>query len=297
MVQAAKKSGVIALMGTQQRAGPHFKKAVELIQSNRLGKIGLVECWNYSNAKGRTGRQPDSEPPPGYHWDQWLGPAPAVPFNASRLDHSWWFDYGGGMLTNWAIHHLDIILWAMKSWSPSAVVSTGGKFVVDDLADTPDTLDAVWEFPAWMMQYRYRGFSNYHPNPNRPNHHGICFHGSQATLVIDRFGYEVWDDAAPKEPAEKMGAVPYFNADDPNKSEQDGPWQRLFIDCVKEGKKPPLNLEESHKGTVCCHLANIAYLTKRKIWWDAEKETIIGDTEAAQMLERPRRKGYELPKG
>lgn len=73
---------------------------------------GLVESFNYSNAGKRTGRFPDSDPPRGYHWNEYLGPAPLVPFNRARLANSWWFDYSGGMLTNWAIHHIDIILWA-----------------------------------------------------------------------------------------------------------------------------------------------------------------------------------------
>jgi predicted dehydrogenase len=295
MVRATTKAGVIAMMGTQQRAGPHYQKAVELVRGGRLGRIGLVECWNYSNTGQRTGKRPDAEPPPGYHWDRWLGPAPYVPFNWGRLDNSWWFDYGGGMMTNWAIHHVDIILWAMQAWSPRAVTSTGGKLVVDDAADTPDTVDAVWEFDGWHMQYRYRGFSNFHPNPTRPSHHGIAFHGNKATLVLDRFGYELWDDAKPQEIAGKVAAVPYFDAKEPGKSEQDGPWQRLFVDCVKGLKKPPLALEESHRGTVCCHLANIAYRVGRRIRWNGERETIPGDAEAAALLARPRRKGYELP--
>jgi predicted dehydrogenase len=297
MVNATEKHGVVAMMGTQQRAGTHYQKAVEMIRNGRLGKVGLVECWNYSNTRGRVGQRPDSEPPAGYHWDRWLGPAPLVPFNWGRLDNSWWFDYGGGMMTNWAVHHIDIILWAMQSYVPSAAVCTGGKFVIDDIADTPDTIEASWEFPGWVMQYRYRGFSNFHPNPSRPSHHGIAFHGNEATLVIDRHGYELWAESNPKEVAEKMSAVPYFTASDPGRSEQDGRWQRSFIDCVKEKKSPPLSLEESHQGTVCCQLANISYLVGRKVRWDGKAESISDDKEAAALLDRPRRKGYELPKG
>jgi predicted dehydrogenase len=295
MVKASKRSGVIAMMGTQQRAGPHYQQAVELIRSGRLGKVALVECWNYHNTGNRVGRHPDSEPPPGCHWDRWLGPAPLVPFNPGRLNNSWWFDYAGGMLTNWAVHHIDIILWAMQQWSPGAVSCSGGKFVVDDMADTPDTIQASWEFPGWLMQYEYRGFNNFHSVQSRPNHHGICFHGNKATMVLDRFGYGIWNDSKPDDVAESMKAVPYFDAKDPKKSGQDGPWQRLFIDCVKTGKQPPLDLEESHKATVCCHLANIAYVVGRKIRWDPVSEAIPGDEGAAGLLSHPRRKGYELP--
>lgn len=297
MVKASNKSGVVSMMGTQQRAGPHYQKAVELIRAGRLGKIALVECWNYHNTGGRVGHAKDSETPAGYHWDRWLGPAPFVPFNMGRLNNSWWFDYAGGMMTNWAIHHIDIILWAMNDYSPRSVVCSGGKFVVNDMADTPDTIEANWRFSDWLMHYRYRGFNNFHNVQDRPNHHGICFYGNKATMVLDRHGFEIWNDGNPKEVAEKMGAIPYFDAKNPGKSEQDGPWHRLFVDCVKGQKRPPLTLEESHKGTVCCHLANISYLCEgRKIQWDAEKENISNDSQAAGLLARSRRKGYELPK-
>ncbi len=295
MVEATRKAGVITMMGTQQRAGPHYQKAIELVRGGRLGKVALVECWNYHNTGQRVGRVADSEPPPGYHWDRWLGAAPWVPFNQGRLNNSWWFDYGGGMMTNWAIHHIDIILWAMQNWSPQAVVCTGGKFVVDDMADTPDTIEAAWEFSDWVMHYQYRGFNNFHSVQSRPNNHGICFHGNKATLVLDRFGYEIRDDKNSKEIAENMSGKPYFRAEAPSESEQDGPWQRLFIDCVKQGKQPPLTLEESHKATVCCHLANISYLAGSKLRWDSAKEQVPGDEKAARLLSRPRRKGYELP--
>jgi predicted dehydrogenase len=295
MVEATRRSGVIAIMGTQQRAGPHYQKAVELIQSGRLGKVALVESWNYHQTGNRVGRPPDSEPPEGCHWDRWLGPAPLVPFNRARLDSSWWFDYGGGMLTNWGVHHLDVIFWAMNAPVPESVQCAGGKFVVEDVADSPDTIEATWEFPGWLMQYRYRGFNTFHTVQDRPHHHGICFYGNRATLVIDRHGYHIRDNDQPGQVAERMDAIPYFDRNNPLRSEQDGPWQRLFIDCVQEKQQVPLTLEDSHQATVWCQLANIAYLTGRRIQWDARTENIPGDTEAAALLDRPRRRGYELP--
>lgn len=294
MVAAAQKSGVVAMMGTQQRGYEHYLKGLELVQSGRLGNIALVECWNYHDSGRRVGRSPDSDPPPGYHWDRWLGPAPLVAFNLSRLNNSWWFDYAGGMMTNWAVHHIDIILWAMRASSPTTVACSGGKYVVDDLADTPDTIEASWEFPNFLMQYSYRGFNNFHPLRGRPNHHGICFHGNRATLVLDRSGYELWQEGKPNEPVETAKNTRYWGDNKPG-NEVDGPWQRLFIDCIKSGKQPPVDLADSHRATVCCHLANISYLVGRKLRWDGMREAILGDDEAAKLLSRPRRKGYELP--
>jgi predicted dehydrogenase len=292
MVRATKKYNVLSMMGTQQRIGPHYQQAVQLVQSGRLGKVALVECWNYHNTGARVGRSQDSEVPAGLHWDMWLGPAPYVPYNRSRMSNSWWFDYAGGMMTNWAIHHIDIILWAMNSYSPTAVACSGGKYVVDDMADCPDTIEASWEFPGWLMQYSYRGFNSYHKFQSRPNHHGICFQGDKATLILDRHGFEIWDG---NKQAEKVSGIPYMDQRDAMRSEQDGPWQRLFVQCIREKRSTPLDLEDSHKGTVCCHLANISYLVGRKVQWDAASESIPGDSQAAALLSRPRRKGYELP--
>jgi predicted dehydrogenase len=125
------------------------------------------------------------------------------------------------MLTNWAVHHIDIILWAMNSYSPTAVSCSGGKLVVDDLADTPDTIEASWEFAGpngpWMMQYSYRGFNNFHKYAARPNHHGICFQGTKASLLLDRHGYEIWEESGSKKVGEKVEGVPYFSAKEPNR--------------------------------------------------------------------------------
>jgi predicted dehydrogenase len=285
MVEAAKKAGVIAVMGTQQRAGAHFQKAVELVRSGRLGKVAHVECWNYHDvARQRGGRPADRPPPAGLLWDRWLGPAPEVPFNPLRLSYSWWFDYGGGMMTNWTVHHIDVILWAMGYAPPRSVQASGGLMVTDTLSDAPDLVDASWEFPDWVLRYSYSGFSNFHRLQSRPHHHGILFYGSEATLALDRHGYEIYDNSAPGKTVEKEP-----------RSEQDGPWQEHFVRSVKEGKKPAVGLEESHQATACCLIANIAYRLKRRIRWDGAAETVPSDTEAAALLSRPRRKGYELP--
>jgi predicted dehydrogenase len=208
------------------------------------------------------------------------------------------------MLTNWAIHHIDIILWAMNYPSPLAVTATGGKYVVDDMADTYDTLECSWEFPGWLMTYRYRGFNGYHTVFNRRRHHGIIFYGSKGTLVLDRFGYELYEESDPAKLVEKMDGVPWLdpkarNLVDPRtgvRTEQDGPYHRMFLDAVKAAKRElEPSIEQSHAGTVCCHLGNIAYRVQRRILWEAGPETITGDQQAAALLHKKYRAGFELP--
>ena len=285
MVDWAKKTGVVAMMGTQQRAGEHYQKAVAKIHAGELGTIALVECWNYHHPQTRSGRAKDGDPPPYLNWEKWLGPAPLVPFNMARIGgNAWLFAYSGGMMTNWAIHHIDVVLWAMKARSPQWIAHAGGKFVIDDMSDTPDTIQASWQFPGWTMQYIYRGFNNFHKVLPRPHHHGIAFYGDRATMVLDRSGYEIWPDGNPGKSIEKQPETP-----------QDGPWQRAFVDCVKAGRPSPVDIEDSHRATVCCHLANIAHKVGRSLRWDGERERILDDPEAHALLALPRRKGYELP--
>lgn len=285
MVRAAKKAGIIAMMGTQQRGQAHYQPAVDIVQSGRLGKISMVECWNCMKfGKGWTTVVGPGDPPDYLDWDRWLGPAPMVQFDPRRLASMFWFAYGGGMMTDWGVHHIDIILWAMKVDSAERVSCMGDQFVVEDIWDAPDTFQASWKFPDFLLQYWLRGQSKFPAQLSRPFDHGIAFHGNQATLLLDRHGYEVFDEKDFKRPAESSGPTP-----------QDGPWHRTFVDCVKAGQPAPMDIEQSHQATVCCHLGNIAYHTRRTIRWDGQNERILGDDEASAMLSRPRRAGFELP--
>lgn len=286
MVRAAKKAGVITMMGTQQHGQAHYGPAVEIVRSGRLGKVFQVDCWNCMKiGEGWTTPVIQGEPPAHLDWDRWLGPAPLVPFDSRRLRGAmFWFAYSGGMMTDWGAHHLDIILWAMRVDAPESASCMGGQFIVDDAWDTPDAFQASWQFPGFLLHYRLRGQSRFPTQLSRPFDHGIAFYGNQATLLLDRFGYEVYEENDPKQPVEKVGPTP-----------QDGPWHRTFVDCVKQGRQPPVDIEHSHRATACCHLGNIAYHTKRTIRWDGQTERILGDDAAAAMLSRPRRAGYELP--
>ena len=107
-------------------------------------------------------------------------------------------------------------------------------------------------------------------------------------------GMRIWEDRNPAKSSEREDNPRHWGDGKPG-NEVDGPWQRLFVDSIKEGKRPPVDLEQSHKATVCCHLANIAYRTGHKLRWDGEREKIVGDEEASQLLACPRRRGYELP--
>jgi predicted dehydrogenase len=295
MVQAARKSGVIAQVGTQQRASPHFRRAMEIVQSGRLGQISKVHCWNTQQPGTRYRLVPDSEPPAGLHWDRWLGPARKVPFNAMRIaEHRLWMDYAGGEMTDWGAHHLDIIMGAMRASAPEAVTCTTKRFNREEAGDAPDFHEAMWDFPGFVLTYSFSKLADFHW-ARRPYDHGICFNGSEATLIVDRYGFDIWTTKDRLKDSVLVETMPRENPDERTNVVGLDRWARQFVDAVRKGGPSPLDIEESHRSTVPCLLANIAARTGRRLKWRAEDETIPGDPEASAQLSEPRRKGYELP--
>jgi len=289
MVKAAQGTDRIVQIGTQQRSGEHYHRAVEMIQKGDLGKISRARIWNvWNNALsegggrwGSIGSPPDSEPPDGVDYDLWLGPAPKRPFNPNRFhwNYVYFWDYAGGMMTGWGVHHVDVVHWALGQDAPLMVSAGGGKFVLKDARETPDTLDALIEYPGFTLQASF-----YHVNarPIEGRDYGIAFYGTQATMLLTREGFEVWPEEDHTQPIRSDG------------SPLDGPFQRQFLECMRSRRKPFADVETGHRSTIPVLLANIAYKIKRKLKWDSDNERFIGDEEANQYLEREYRKPWHL---
>src|SRR5580700_8553105 len=167
MVEAARKYERVVQAGTMQRSAAHFKKAVEIVRSGALGQLTFVRTWNYGNEPQEGyGNPPDIEPPSTLDWDMWLGPAPKVPYNANRFgvdpedkyfsSFRWFWDYAGGMMTDWGVHLLDIVQWAFDEAMPRSATASGGKFYLRDNRETPDTLQVTFEYPGFLAVYENR---------------------------------------------------------------------------------------------------------------------------------------------
>jgi predicted dehydrogenase len=286
MVQAARKYNRVVQLGTQQRSGPTWIEAINRIKSGEFGKISLVRtwnCWGLETRHADIGSPPDSEPPAGVDYDQWLGPAPKRPFNPGHFDFTFYYHwaYSGGMISAWGVHLFDVVTWAMGP-TVNAVTTIGGKFVTKDSRDTPDTAAVTFECPGYLWTYELR-----HGNGKDPwGHmdHGIEFYGTKACLWINREGYTVFqEDARPE--ALRVRDVG-----------QDTQHERNWLDCIRSRQRPNADVELGHLGSVPAHLSNIAYRVGRRIRWDGGKETIPGDSEAVALLGRAYRKPYVLPK-
>ena len=201
MVEAARKYNRVVQVGTQQRSGIHFQKAVAAVEQGMIGKVSFVRTWNYDNNYPEgIGNPADSNPPADLDWNFWLGPAPKVPFNWNRfgpdpkLPPRWstfryFWEYAGGYMTDWGVHLIDIVQWAMQVDGPSVIASMGGKYYIKDNAETPDTLQVTYEYrnPDFVCVYENRWDNG---NSMSDKGYGIEFHGTDGTLFVDRSGFE-----------------------------------------------------------------------------------------------------------
>jgi predicted dehydrogenase len=285
MLEAARRHGRIVQMGAQRRSCPTYAQAVDFVRSGKLGKVGLARAWAYLDWINPIGNPPDAEPPAGVDYDMWLGPAPAHRFNPNRLHFNfrWFWDYAGGLMTDWGVHLIQVLLWAMGPEPPKAVMSSGGKYVLQDNSETPDTQITVYEFPTYTLVWEHKvgvGLGLY----NRP--WGMSFTGTEGTLVINDSGWEILRE--PRKDSLEPGKRP--PGSDPRPSHV-----RNFLDCVKSRQQPVENLEVGHHISTVAHLGNIALRTGRKVVWDPANEQVVGDKEADRLVSVPYRAPWSLP--
>jgi predicted dehydrogenase len=214
-------------------------------------------------------------------YDLWLGPAPKRPFNPNRFhwNYIYFWDYAGGMMTGWGVHHVDIVHWALQQSAPKRVSASGGNYVLKDARETPDTMDAFLEYDGFTLQA-----SMYHTNarPIEGSDYGVAFYGTEATMLLTREGYKIWREKPESPEKSRRG------------SQMDGIYHADFVKCCKERKRPMADAAVGHASTVPVLLANIAYRTGRSLNWDAKTERFLNDPEADAYLSRVYREPWSL---
>ena len=299
MVKAARKYDRVVQVGTQQRSGKHFAEAKDIVQNGRLGTISFVRTWNYSNLFPEgIGVPPDTDPPAGLDWDMWLGPAPERPFNKNRFGVNpyqyahfrWFWDYAGGMMTDWGIHLLDIVLWAMAEPGPRSICTYGGKYALTDNRETPDTIQATYEFPTFVCTYENRvanAFSGGQPG------YGIQFHGTEGTLYVNRSFWEITPEVRRyREPEPRVERRMEAARGESANHSTDDHW-RDFIAAVRNRNRPVCDIEIGHKSTSMALLGNVSLRSRQRVDWDPVNET-TENKEAQTYLRNDYREPWKL---
>lgn len=299
MVKAAKKYPGVIQTGQWQRSGTHYQKAIDIVSSGVLGTIRLVKVWAYQGWVGAVPKAADSDPPAGVDYQMWLGPAPDRPFNKNRFHFNfrWYWDYAGGLMTDWGVHEIDIALWGMQATTPKSIMASGGKFAYpDDASETPDTLQAVYEFDSFNMLWEHATGIDLGPYGKRE---GIAFVGNNGTLVVNREGYEVliereglgystWGEPKMEfiESVKVEEGVSYLDMHTQN-----------FIAAVKANDPSLLNtpIEKGSLTAINAQMGNIAFRTGTRLFWDEKKSVFTGNERANQLRTSTYYNGWEKP--
>ena len=302
IVAAARKYNRIVQQGSQIRSSVAVQDAMKQMREGLLGDIymsrGLCYKW-----RDTIGRAPVEPVPAGVDYDMWTGPSPVHQFTRNRFHYNWhWFwDTGNGDLGNQGIHQVDIARWGLGVKYPVKATAVGGHFMFDDDQETPNTLNCAWEFNEGgkrkMMEFEVRHWMTNGEATVAPvkrgetadtggggsDSIGALYYGSKGYLAVDSYSsYKSWLGRNQEPgPSGKQGGGHFAN----------------FAEAVRKRDRSILNaeIEEGAASTILVHLANISYRVGRTVNFDPAALTITGDPEAAKLMTRAYRKGFEVP--
>jgi predicted dehydrogenase len=309
MMQVAANHRRIVQVGTQQRSGPHYQRARELIRGGRIGRVTSIRMQSARNVMPGFGRPADCDPPKELDWNLWLGPAPERRYNPNRcLYHFRWFwDYAGGQVTNLAAHHLDIVDWILGLDSLRSVVSIGGRFALEDNGETPDTQDCLFALRRFNALFTMRECSVGNPSAS------LEFYGTRGSLTLSRSGFRIQADpdvppanqipgvrdghpaGGPRPAPARQGQTRTEPLED-NSGDSNGQYlahARNFLDCVRSRDTPISPLESAQRVSIACHLANLSLRLGRQLGWDWKTKSVRRDFDANQMLVRAYRAPWD----
>ena len=296
MLFRTQESARIVQVGQWQRSQPHFVDAINLVHSGILGEIRLAKAWAYQGWMTPIPEVPDTKAPDGVDYKMWLGPAALRPFNENRFHFNfrWFWDYAGGLMTDWGVHLMDYALYGMKAGYPKSVMALGGKFAYpNDASQTPDTLQAVYEYEGFSILWEHATGID---GGNYGRNHGISFIGNNGTLVLDRQGWEVIPEKEfqgwGKEGIPKMEASSYRNEGISGLDLH----TKNFIEAVKSRDASKLNapIKVGYDAAVVCHMGNVAYKTGNRVYWDVVKGKFTDDSANIHLMANYQN-GWELP--
>ncbi len=273
IADTASETGRIFQTGTQQRSANEFLTACEYVRNGRIGEVKEVEVG--IGGAPQTERVPNEPVPPGLNWLKWLGPAPYNPYNPLRchVTFRWFFDYSGGMVTDWGAHHLDITQWGLG-------MDRSGPRFVEGKAETK---------PGFYTTFTGFNFTFTYPNGvlvkfGNGLKGGVTFKGTKGSIWCTRGKKSSDPEDLFNEPLRSSDIRLY----------ESNNHMQNWVDCVKTREQPISNAETGHRSVTVCHIANICGHVGRKLEWDAEKEQFVNDPEANTYLDREQRKPYRL---
>ena len=285
MVKAAQKAGNIVQVGFQRRHSNAFQKAKELVGEGRIGDVYEINAQIHYN--------PDildntvQAPPETLDWENWCGPAPKLDYRPNIGHNAWRLEkvYGNGHFVDWGIHNIDAIRVIMGFDMPVSFNTNGRLSVLKDKITTPDTLNAYMEFEQCPVVWQHRMWGP--GEVDRQFNNGIFLNGDKGTIFAS-------DNRLVLMPAGRGAQQEVMDLRSPAMQDDH---VSGFINAVLAKDKSMLTctIDDAFKSTATVQLAMTSYYTGKPVKWDAVKNEIVDNKEAAKLLERSYRKGYNRP--
>lgn len=287
MVEAARKYRRIVQVGSQQRSTVPNRDGCALVRGGGIGKVTRVITSNL--ASPWRCEFPAQSVPPELDWNQWCGPSPVLPYHEKLYDcegEPGWMEireYSVGRIGNWGGHAIDQVQWALGADATGPVeVRVDGPPLDPPKYTRPEPRDRGWatcQRPLLSFRYASGAVLELGNGPLS----GAIFIGEKGKIEIER-------GRVKSNPLDLIEQVQL----------KDGPsYTQAHIDnwynSIASGKLPVADVEIGHRTVTVCHLGNIGRKLGRNLKWDPVAERFPGDDEANQLLDRPRRKGFELP--
>ncbi|MGQ9525769.1 MAG: Gfo/Idh/MocA family protein [Armatimonadota bacterium] len=278
IVDVARRTGAVFQVGSQQRSDARFRLACELVRNGRIGRVKRVEARIPSAPSG--GPFQPKPVPPDFDWDMWLGQAPWTEYVPERTHGTfrYWYEYSGGMVTDWGAHHNDIAQWGLG-------MDRSGPIRVESVGKLPSTTG-----PNCFNVHTEFDITYTYPNGvtllcTNKGENGVLFEGDEGWIFVSRGTIRASDQKLLTDPLPANAERLYVSNDHMGN----------FIDCIRTRKQPICEPEIGHRSVTVCHIGNISLrLGGRKLTWDPKRERFTNDAEANKMLSRPMRKPWKL---
>jgi predicted dehydrogenase len=247
LIAAVRESRRVVQTGTQQRSWAHYIEARQLIQSGRLGQITFIRTYWYQN---HLANQQSAVPIQTnlLNWKAFLGSAPYRPFDEDQYAHwRWYWDFGGGAMTDLFVHWVDVAQWFMGEDLPSRATATGTRAVLKQ-RQTPDTMSAALLYPTALVEFDCTLIGYLEGG-------GLMFRGTKAAMRLHRSGFRVYDEL-PNYTESFDFPAPAIEV----KSPHDGAIDHMgnFLACVRTRGTPSAPVEVGVAAARAGHIANLA---------------------------------------
>lgn len=269
VVETVKKHNRVLQTGSMQRSSKEFRIACELVRNGVIGKVERITISIGDPAKPNA--YPEEPKPEGLDWDMWCGPAPLVPFNhelcpvgESKTFPNWrkTREFGGGMITDWGAHHIDIAQWGLNKDGSGPVEVRAPQ----DWQKAKRGAQLVYEDGTIVTHVKGKG---------------VSFYGTEGEVHVNRGKFELimdgktvhkfWDKEVDKGTSMEREVTlteREFLADAKVKLYNSKSHFQDFLDCVQSRRRPICDVEVGASSVIACHLMNFAYHYGANFQWN-----------------------------